>query len=81
MGLTRQEYWSGFPCPPPENLSDPRIKLTSPVAPALQADSLDPEATAPGAGEPGGEWKLGRTGLLAALMNLMWLSLAAQKNL
>ena len=24
----RQEYWSGFPCPPPGDLSNPGIKLT-----------------------------------------------------
>ena len=23
MGLSRQEYWSGLPCPPPGDLSDP----------------------------------------------------------
>ena len=40
MGFSRQEYWSGLPCPPPGDLSDPRIEPTSPVAPALQADSL-----------------------------------------
>ena len=40
MGFSRQEYWSGLPCPPPGDLLDPRIKPTSPVAPALQADSL-----------------------------------------
>ena len=40
MGLSRQEYWSGLPCPPPGDLPDPEIEPTSPVAPALQADSL-----------------------------------------
>jgi len=30
----------GFPCPPPGDLPDPGIKPTSPVAPALKADSL-----------------------------------------
>ena len=40
MGFCRQEYWSGFPCPPPGDLSDPGIKLASSVAPALQVDSL-----------------------------------------
>ena len=39
-GFSRQEYWSGLPFPPPEDLSDPRIKLTSP---ALQANSLPDE--------------------------------------
>ena len=36
MGLSRQEYWSGLPCPPPGDLPDPR---TEPASPALQADS------------------------------------------
>ena len=40
MGFSRQEYWSGLPCPPPGDLPGPWIKPTSPVAPALQADSL-----------------------------------------
>ena len=35
MGLSRQEYWSGFPCPPPGDLPDPGIKLMSHVSPAL----------------------------------------------
>ena len=26
MGFSRQEYWCGFPCPPPGNLPDPGIK-------------------------------------------------------
>ena len=34
------EYWSGLPFSPPEDLPDPGIKPTSPVSPALQADSL-----------------------------------------
>ena len=29
MGLSRQEYWSGLPCPPPRDLPDPGIELTS----------------------------------------------------
>ena len=37
MGLSRQEYWSGLPCPPPGGLPDPGIEPTSP---ALQVDSL-----------------------------------------
>ena len=37
MEFSRQEYWSGSPCPPPGDLPDPR---TEPTSPALQADSL-----------------------------------------
>ena len=40
VGFSRQEYWSGLPCLPPGDLPDPRIELGSPVAPALQVDSL-----------------------------------------
>ena len=35
MGFSRQEYWSGLPFPPPEDLPDPGIKIVSPVSPAL----------------------------------------------
>ena len=30
MGLSRQEYWSGLPCPPPGDLLDPGIQPESP---------------------------------------------------
>ena len=30
-GFSRQEYWSGLPCPPPEDLFDPVIEPTSPA--------------------------------------------------
>ena len=40
MGFLRQEYWSGLPFPPPEDLPDPGIK---PRSPALQVDSLPAE--------------------------------------
>ena len=35
MGLSRQEYWSGLPCPSPRDLSDPGIKPSSLISPAL----------------------------------------------
>ena len=35
MGFSKQEYWSGLPCPPLGDLSDPRIKPMSLVFPAL----------------------------------------------
>ena len=40
MGFSRQEHWSELPFPTPGDLLNPGIKLTSPVSPALQADSL-----------------------------------------
>ena len=39
-GFSRQEYWSGFPGPPPGNLPSLGTELRSP---ALQADSLPSE--------------------------------------
>ena len=33
--FSRQEYWSGLPCPPPEDLPDPGIESTSLLSPAL----------------------------------------------
>ena len=35
MGLSQQECWSGLPFPPPEDLSNLGIELTSPESPAL----------------------------------------------
>ena len=37
VGFSRQEYWSGLPCPPPGDLPDLGIK---PATPTLQVDSL-----------------------------------------
>ena len=37
MGFSRQEFWSGLPCPPPGDLPVPGI---DPVSLALQVDSL-----------------------------------------
>ena len=36
MGLSRQEYWSGLPCPLPGDFPNPGIE---PRSPALQGDS------------------------------------------
>ena len=47
MGFSRQEYWSGLPCPPPGDLPNPGIQ---PRSPALQEDSLPTE--------PPGKWWL-----------------------
>ena len=40
MGFSRQEYWSGLPCPPPGDLPYSGIK---PRSPALRAESLPTE--------------------------------------
>ena len=48
MGFSRQEYWSGLPCPLPGDLSNPRIEPTSPESPAFGRQILYHWAT----GEP-----------------------------
>ena len=35
VGFSRQECWSGWPCPPPGDIPDPGIKPTSLISPAL----------------------------------------------
>ena len=45
MGFSRQEYWSGLPCPPPGDLPNPGIKPTSLMSPALAAMFFTTRAT------------------------------------
>ena len=40
MGVSRQEYWSGLPCPPPGDLPNQRIKSESLMYPALEVGSF-----------------------------------------
>jgi len=40
MGFSRQEHWSGLPCPPPGDLPNPGVESRSPT---FQADSLPSE--------------------------------------
>ena len=35
MGFSRQEFWSGLPCPPPGDLPDPGMEPSSLTSPAL----------------------------------------------
>ena len=56
MGFSRQEYWSGFPCPSPGDLPDLGI---NPSSPTLQADSSP--------SEPWGKPKNTRVGSLSLL--------------
>ena len=35
IGFSRQEYWSGLPCPTPGDLLDPGIESESLISPAL----------------------------------------------
>ena len=45
MGLSRQEYWSGLPCPPPRDLPDPGAEPTSPTSPELAGRFFTTPAT------------------------------------
>ena len=40
MRFFSQEYWVGFPCHPPGDLSDPGTKFISPASPGFQVESL-----------------------------------------
>ena len=40
MGFSRQEFWSGLPCPPPRDLPNPGIEPVSLKSPALAGGFL-----------------------------------------
>ena len=66
MEFSRPEYWSGLPCPSPEDLPNPGIE---PRSPTLQVDSLP--------AEPCGEPK--NTGV-GSLSLLQWILLTQESN-
>ena len=45
MGFSRQEYWSGLPCPSPGDLPSPGIKSTLLVCPTLAGEFFTTSAT------------------------------------
>ena len=45
MGFSRQEYWSGLPCPPPGDLPDPGIEPASLTSSALAGGFSTTSAT------------------------------------
>ena len=45
MGFSRQEYWSGLPCPPPGDLPNPGIEPASLLSPALAGGFFTTSAT------------------------------------
>ena len=45
MGFSRQESWSGSPCPPPGHLPDPGIEPTSLISPVLAGGFFTTSAT------------------------------------
>ena len=44
-GILQAEYWSGLPFPPPGDLPDPGIKLSSLLSPALAGGFFTTSAT------------------------------------
>ena len=45
MRFSRQEYWSGLPCPSPGDLPNPMIKPSSSVSPELAGGFFTTSAT------------------------------------
>ena len=45
MGFSRQEYWSGLPCPSPGDLPDPGVEPTSLTSPELAGRFFTTSAT------------------------------------
>ena len=66
VGLSRQEYWRGLPCPPPGDLPNPGIE---PGSSTLQVDSLPAEL----------QGKPKNTGV-GSLSLLQWIFLTQQSN-
>ena len=45
MGFSRQEHWSGLPCPPPGDPPDPGIEPASLISPVLGGELFTTSAT------------------------------------
>ena len=45
MGFSRQDYWNGLPCPPPEDLPSPEMEPKSLMSPALVGRFFTTSAT------------------------------------
>ena len=45
VGFSRQDYWSGLPCPSPGDLPDPGMEFTSLASPALARGFFTTDAT------------------------------------
>ena len=48
LAFSRQEYWSGLPCPPPGGLPNPGIKPASLAFPALAGGLFTTSTKSPG---------------------------------
>ena len=62
LGFSRQEYWSGLPCPPPGVLPDPRIEPASLKYPSLAGGFFTTSATWEARGNIDKERELQRLG-------------------
>ena len=58
MGFSRQEYWSGLPCPPPGDLPNPGIEPASLASPALAGRFFITNTTWENPKRERGEWKV-----------------------
>ena len=78
MGFSRQEYWSGLPCPSPGHLHNPGVKPRSsaPLADSLPSEPPgNPKNTGVGSLSPGDLLNLGMNwGLLHCRQNFCQLS-------
>ena len=45
MGFSRQNYWSGLPCPPPGDLPDTGVKPAPLMSPALAGEFFTTSTT------------------------------------
>ena len=45
VGVSRQEHWSGWPCPPPGDLPDPGMEPVSLTSPVLAGGFFTTSAT------------------------------------
>ena len=52
LGFSRQEYWSGLPCPSPGDLPDPGIEQESLMSPELAGAFLNPGTSSEAPLEP-----------------------------
>ena len=68
--FSRQEYWSGLPCPPPGNLLDPGIKPVSHTSPALAGKFFTTDTT----WEAQGKWKLMMLNTVFIYLSAIWVS-------
>ena len=77
MGFSRQEYWSGLPCPPLGDLPDPGIKPISLASPALADTFFTTIATWEALNQPYSNkkkffLKINNTGLLGFGSSTLW---------